>query len=163
MNDRTLTDIITVLDGFPLTPEQYVMDDGITLTRQAVSRVRDALPELGTEPIGNMVNLLLRARCLSLMSQGVSWERLPGGKGSSLISCSIGGRQFRGKTVIRPKEVRVEMLAGGRRLSGTCTLHKWSPEVFTSEPFVGGEPNSEGLRCAKELFLELCYKELALR
>lgn len=163
MNERTLTDIITVLDGFPLTPEQYVVDDGITLTRQAVSRIREALPNLGTEPIGNMVNLLLRARCLLLMSQGVSWKRLPGGKGSSLISCSIGGRPFRGKAFIRPKEVRVETLVRGRKLSGTCTLHKWSPEVFTSGLFVGGEPNDEGLRCAKELFLELCYKQMTIR
>ena len=163
MDEHTLSKIITALDGFLFTPEEYAPDDGITLTRKAVRHVRNAIPSIRCKPIEYMVSLLVKARCLSLMALEVSWERLPCGKGSSLIACTINGCTFKGKACIHPKEVRVEIEGDGNKTSGTCTLHKWSPEVFTKEPFPGSIPNAEGLRCAKEIFMWLCYKRLARR
>lgn len=160
MDEHILTDIIAALDGFSLSPSEYVPDDGITLTRKAVEHVIAALPFLEGKPIDMTVSLLVKARCHAIMVQGVSWERLPGG-GDSPIACTIGGRAFSGRASIRPKTVRVETQSGTGKSSSTCTIHKWSPEVFTQGPFVGSPPNEDGTECAKELFIELCYKKMS--
>lgn len=156
MNNEQITKTIQALEDFHFSLEDFFLNRTDTVKR-ATCHVSDVAGTQDSDNNDILVGEILKLRSRAMLSSMAVWVNTPNDSDSE-ISCRIEGRLFKGQCHIEPKRIMVRFEPEG--LDKECVLLKWSPIIFTEEPFIGSPASRCGVDCAKDLFLELCYEAL---
>lgn len=157
MNVEEKIHVLTVMEDFDFSIEEYAVDNGLSIIDKAVALYSSRQDNTSICP--DIQNFIARQieRKYNLKISNNSCLILDAEHGN--IRCFVNGQCIDGKISFSPKEITVFLVKEGVSVSQKSVILPFSSMRYTEDPCLGSDINEQGMQCAKELLLRLYYQQ----